>query len=141
MWSAFPQIGGDALIYGSLARNMLRHGQFALTDGSGVVHSTLIRLPGYPLFLAACFRLFGVENYRAVVLLQIALELAACLFLADFVRRIASPRAGLNTLWLATMCPFTAVYASAPLTESLTFDTICLALWSLERTLSGWDST
>ena len=135
MMSAFPQVGGDALIYGNLAKNILNHGQFALTDGSGVIHSTLIRLPGYPLFLAACFRLFGIDNYRAVAWLQIGLELVACLLLADFVRRISTRRAGLNTLWLAAMCPFTAVYASAPLTESLTFDMICLALWSLNRYL------
>jgi hypothetical protein len=135
MMSAFPQANGDALIYSDLAKNILTHGQFALTDGSGAVHSTLIRLPGYPLFLALCFRIFGIDNYRAVAWLQIALELIACLLLADFVRRIASARAGLNTLWLAAMCPFTAVYASAPLTESLTFDMICLALWSLQRYL------
>jgi Dolichyl-phosphate-mannose-protein mannosyltransferase len=141
MWSAFPQTGGDSLVYSNLAKNILRRWQFALTDGSGVPHSTLIRLPGYPLFLAACFRVFGSDNYRAVIGLQIAFELAACLLLADFVRRIASPRAGLNTLWLATMCPFIAVYACAPLTESLTFDMICAALWSLQRTLSGRDST
>jgi hypothetical protein len=132
MLHAFPQANGDALIYGNIAKGIL-HGQFALTDSSGVLHPTLIRLPGYPLFLAACFRLFGVEHYNAVAFLQIALELAACLLLADFVRRITTLRAGLNTLWLATMCPFTAVFSSAPLTESLTFDTICLALWSLER--------
>ena len=133
MMQAFPQVGGDALIYGNIAKNILFHGQFALSDGSGVVHSTLIRLPGYPIFLAACFRVFGSDRYTAVAYLQIALELGACLLLADFVRRITSTRAGLNTLWLATMCPFTAVYSSAPLTESLTFDMICLALWSLQR--------
>jgi hypothetical protein len=137
MLAAFPQVSGDALIYGDLAKNLVLHGKFAITDGSGVIHSTLIRLPGYPLFLAACFRLFGVEHYHAVVYVQIALELAACLLLADFVRRISTARAGLNTLWLATMCPFTAVYASAPLTESLTFDTICLALWGLQRYLGA----
>jgi hypothetical protein len=135
MMSAFPQVSGDALIYGNLAKNILNHSQFALTDGSGVVHPTLIRLPGYPLFLAVCFRIFGIDNYRAVAWLQIILELAACLLLADFVRRVNTPRAGLNTLWLATMCPFTAVYASTPLTESLTFDMICLALWSLNHYL------
>jgi Dolichyl-phosphate-mannose-protein mannosyltransferase len=139
MMRAFPQDGGDALIYGDLGKNLLQHGVFAITDGSGVVHSTLIRLPGYPLFLAFCFRVFGVANYHAVEYLQIALELAACLLLADFVRRIRSPRAGLNTLWLAAMCPFTAVYASAPLTESLTLDMICLALWALERYSSSWN--
>ena len=137
MMQAFPQTGGDTLVYGNIATNILLHGQFALADGSGVLHSTLIRLPGYPFFLAACFKLFGVANYRAVAWLQIALELASCLLLADFVRRIWNPRAALNTLWLATMCPFTAVYATAPLTESLTFDCIVLALWSLYLAISG----
>ena len=137
MMKAFPQVSGDALIYGGIARNIVLHGRFAISDGSGVVHNTLIRLPGYPFFLAACFRVLGIANYNAVAYLQIAGELAACLLLADFVRRIASPRAGLNTLWFATMCPFTAVYSSAPLTESPTFDMICLALWSLERYLSS----
>jgi hypothetical protein len=136
MFHAFPQTGGDALIYGGVARNIVQHGRFAISDGSGVLHDTLIRLPGYPFFLAASFRVFGVANYNSVAWLQIAMELAACLLLADFVRRISAPRAGLNTLWLAAMCPFTAVYAGAPLTESPTFDMICLALWSLERYLS-----
>jgi len=134
MLQAFPQASGDALIYGNIAKAILQ-GQYALIDHSDILHATLIRLPGYPFFLAACFRLFGVENYDAVAYLQIPLELAACLLLADFVRRISTTRAGLNTLWLAAMCPFTAVYASAPLTESLTFDAICLALWSLQRYL------
>ena len=136
MMRAFPQVGGDALIYGGIAKNLLLHRQFAITDGSGVVHPTLIRLPGYPFFLAGCFHVFGMGNYNAVAYLQIVLELMACLLLADFVRRITSARAGLNVLWLAAMCPFTAVYSSAPLTESLTFDMICLAIWSLERYLS-----
>lgn len=135
MMRAFPQVSGDALIYGTIARNLLQHGVFAL--GTGALHPTLIRLPGYPLFLAACFRIFGVENYNAAGYLQIALELASCLLLAGFVGRVASPRAGLNALWLATMCPFTAVFSGAPLTESPTFDAICLALWSLDRYLSG----
>ena len=135
MLTAFPPIGGDSLIYGDLAKNILLHGKFAITDGSGILHSTLIRLPGYPLFLAACFRMFGAEHYNAVAFTQIALELTASLLLADFVRQISTPRAALNTLWLAALCPFTAVYTIAPLTESLTFDMICLALWSLERCL------
>jgi len=133
MLGAFPQVSGDTLIYGNLAKNLLLHGQFAITDGSGVLHSTLIRLPGYPLFLALCFRLFGIDNYTAVACVQIALELAGCLLLADFVRRMASPQAGLCTLWLSALCPFTASYAVAPLTETLTLFAIALALWALAR--------
>ena len=146
MLGAFPQISGDTLIYGNLAKNLLQHGQFAITDGSGVLHQTLIRLPGYPLFLAACFWLFGVDNYNAVAYAQIGLELAGCVLLADFVRRIAPPQirvgAALCSLWLAALCPFTASYAVAPLTETLSLFAIALALWTMGRFRKrpGWGS-
>jgi hypothetical protein len=140
MLKALPQISGDTLLYGGMAKNMLLHGQFAITDGSGVVHETLIRLPGYPLFLALCFRLFGLDNYNAVSYIQIGMELAGCLLLADFVRRIAPTEikdgAAHWTLWLAALCPFTAAYAVAPLTETPTLFAIALAMWALVRFLA-----
>lgn len=140
MLKALPQINGDTLLYGSMAKNLLLHGQYAINDQSGVAHETLIRLPGYPLFLAACFRLFGMEHYTAVSYLQIAMELAGCLLLASFVRRIASKTAAHWTLWLAALCPFTAAYAVAPLTETPTLFAIALALWALGRfhARPGW---
>jgi hypothetical protein len=142
MLKEFPQISGDTLIYGGLAKNLLLQGRFALTDGSGVMHETLIRLPGYPLFLAVCFRLFGVDNYNAVAYVQIGLELLGCLLLADFVRGISSGRAALATLWLAALCPFTASYAGVPLTETATLFAIALALWAMGRFREriGWGS-
>jgi len=79
-------VAGDSLLYGGMAKNLLLHGRYAITGGSGVLHETLIRLPGYPLFLAACFGLFGIDNYVAVAYVQIGLELLGCLFLAGFVR-------------------------------------------------------
>ena len=137
MLKEFPQLSGDTLLYGGLAKNLLLHGRYAITDGSGVLHETLIRLPGYPLFLAACFKLFGMENYNAVAYVQIALELVACLLLAAFAGRIVPDGmkrgAALWTLWLAALCPFTASYASAPLTESVTLFSIVLALWAVAR--------
>jgi hypothetical protein len=137
MLKDLPQIETDTLLYGSMAKNLLQHGQFAITGSDGVVHETLIRLPGYPLFLAACFRLFGVSNYTAVSYVQIALELAGCLLLAAFVRRIAAPAISQGaahwTLWLSALCPFTAAYAVAPLTETPTLFVIALALWALAR--------
>ncbi|MGD0629327.1 MAG: glycosyltransferase family 39 protein [Terracidiphilus sp.] len=144
MLKALPQISGDTLLYSGMAKNLLLHGQFAITDGSGVVHETLIRLPGYPLFLALCFRLFGLDNYNAVSYIQIGLELAGCLLLADFVRRIApdgiNEGAAQGTLWLSALCPFTAAYAVAPLTETPTLFAIALALWALARfhARPGW---
>jgi len=133
----FFETNGDTQVYGDIAKNLLLHSCYGLTVGSGQVFPTLIRLPGYPLFLALGFRLFGIGNYAAVVWLQIGMDVAGCLFLADFVRRIApaalKPRALHATLWLAALCPFTAVYAATPLTEGPTLFALALALWSTAR--------
>jgi hypothetical protein len=133
MLKRFFEVTGDGLIYGGIAKNLLLSGRYALTVGTGETYPTLIRLPGYPLFLAVCFKLFGMENYAAAVRVQILLELAGCLLLADFARRVAPARlsrgAAYSTLWLAALCPFTAVYAANPLTEGPTLFVIALAMW------------
>ena len=158
MMKQYFLVNGDALIYGGIAKNLLQRGSYALDGAGGEIYSTLIRLPGYPLFLAFCFRLFGMENYASACWLQIALELAGCLLLADFVRRIVPVQrqsgvpgdgslslgrktgAAHCTLWLAVLCPFTAIYVSEPMTESLTLFVIVLALWSAARFCAqpGW---
>jgi hypothetical protein len=144
MLKHFFELYGDPLIYGGLGKNLLLHGRYALEGGGGELYPTLIRLPGYPLFLALCFRLFGMENYVSAAWVQIAFELAGCLLLADFARRIAPEplRTGAAhcTLWLAALCPFTAVYAVVPLTESVTLFMLALALWSAARFRArpGW---
>jgi len=137
MQGNFFQVNGDSLIYGGLARNLLLHGRFALAGAGSEIYPTLIRLPGYPLFVALCWRIFGMENYAAVAWVQIALELAGCLLLADFARRIAADpwKRGVaqTTLWLAALCPFTAIYAAQPLTEAPTLFTLALALNAAAR--------
>jgi len=131
------QVNGDSLIYGDLAKNMLLHGRYALSGANGQLIPTLIRLPGYPLFLALCFRIFGIENYYSAAVLQVVFELLGCLLLAGFAARIAPPqfasRVRLATLWLAALCPFTASYAVVPLAETLTLFMLALALWAMVR--------
>jgi len=127
----------DSLIYGGIAKNLLLHGRYALNGAGGEIYPTIIRLPGYPLFLACCFKLFGMDNYYAPCLIQIVLDLAACLLLADFARQIAHPQlkngAAIATLWLAALCPFTASYAAMPLTETPTIFFLALAMWAMAR--------
>ncbi len=131
------EVNGDSLLYGDLSKNILLHGRYAFTGFNGQLIPTLIRLPGFPLFLALCFKLFGMENYYSAAVVQIVLELAGCLLLAGFAARIAPPRlapaARHATLWLAALCPFTASYAVVPLTETLTLFMLALALWALAR--------
>ena len=110
-------VNGDTLVYGGLAKNLL-HGYYGLNGIGGEMYPSLIRLPGYPLFLAVCFRLFGLENYFGAACAQIALDLLGCVLLAMAARRIAPSTmkapAEQGALWLAVLCPFTASYAAAP---------------------------
>ena len=115
---AYPEVQGDPLVYGSIAKNWMLHGIYGTTT-SGTLRPTLIRLPGYPLFLVACFKLFGMEHYHAVMFAQTAIDLATCVLIAAFTVRIWSAKAGWIALWLAVFCPFTANYAAVPLTETL----------------------
>jgi hypothetical protein len=127
---AFPQIQGDSLLYGDIARNWLTHGIYGRTvlhpGGPTAIAPTLVRLPGYPAFLALCFAAFGNQNYPAVLYLQVVIDLATCLLIAEFVRRLRGGRAAMVALWLAALCPFTANYVAMPLTE--TFSIFCVAL-------------
>ncbi len=126
-------ITGDTLLYGDIAKNWLEHGIYGFTQAAAPPAPTLIRLPGYPLFLAICFRLFGSEHYTAVMLFQSVIDLFTCLVLSRLAGRLFGPRAALATLWLAALCPFTANYVAAPLTECLSLACITLAFYSLER--------
>jgi 4-amino-4-deoxy-L-arabinose transferase-like glycosyltransferase len=123
----FPHVTGDTLVYGDIARNWLDHGIFGLTHSDGV-HPTLIRLPGYPAFLAACFVLFGREHYHAVLLVQIVIDVVTCFFIADLARRAVSERAARWAFLLAALCPFTANYTVAPLAETLSIFFVAMAL-------------
>jgi 4-amino-4-deoxy-L-arabinose transferase-like glycosyltransferase len=124
---------GDTLLYGDIALSWMKYGIYGFSQPPGLPAPTLIRLPGYPLFLMLCFRLFGAEHYTAVLYVQCVIDLLACLLLADLARRLFGNRAALLTLSLAALCPFTSSYVAASLTETLTCATITLAFYALAR--------
>jgi hypothetical protein len=133
---AYPEVQGDPLIYGGIAKNWMLHGIYGLST-SGTLRPTLIRLPGYPLFLIACFKLFGIEHYHAVMYALTAIDLATCLVVAATAGHLWNEKAGWWALWLGVVCPFTANYAATPLTETLELFTIALALYGLVRFLEA----
>jgi 4-amino-4-deoxy-L-arabinose transferase-like glycosyltransferase len=128
-----PTVAGDALMYGDLARNILAHHVYGISGA--VIQPTLIRLPGYPLFLAACFVVFGGVKYGAVVAVQMIVDLAGCGLLGLLAERLAGRRAGLAAVWLAALCPFTANYSVVVLAETLSVFCVILALVALKRLL------
>jgi 4-amino-4-deoxy-L-arabinose transferase-like glycosyltransferase len=123
----FPGIVDDSRLYADIARNWLQHGVYGITD-SGQIVPTLSRLPGYPAFLAAIFAIFGSNNFREVLLIQVLFDLGTCFLVADLARRVLSARAAKAAFLLAALCPFLANYAAAALTETLEIFFTALAL-------------
>src|SRR5271156_6437562 len=143
LWTihAHPQIQGDSLIYGDIATNWLTHGIYGHTvghaSGPPTIEPTLVRLPGYPAFLALCFAVFGIANYHAVLYLQAVIDLGSCLLIAGLAAKVCGPRAGRVALVLGALCPFTANYAAAPLTETLSIFCVALGFRALAEILDG----
>jgi 4-amino-4-deoxy-L-arabinose transferase-like glycosyltransferase len=132
----FPVTDGDTLIYGDIAKNLLDHHVFATTV-NGEPEATLIRLPGYPAFLAVCFTLFGRDHYNAVRFVQLIVDLATCFLVADVARHLISDRAARIAFALAAVCPFTANYVALPLAETPSIFLTTAAFWFAVRGLDS----
>ena len=114
----FPAVTDDSRSYADLATNWLQHGIYGLTQSGKIVPSDT-RLPGYPGFLALIFAIFGPGSFRAVMIVQILMDMGTCLIVADLTRRTISDRAARVAFGLAALCPFLANYSAAVLTETL----------------------
>ena len=139
---------GDAPFYLELAWNWLKNHVYALSLNGRLVPVDM-RAPGYPAFLAAVFALAG-KSSRAVMLAQVAVDLATCLAVAQMAALLApaSPpgrpasrhslgRVSLGALWLSALCPFTANYTAVVLTETLATGLTAVALVLLLETEAG----
>jgi 4-amino-4-deoxy-L-arabinose transferase-like glycosyltransferase len=111
----------DSLGYEQLARNVLEHHVYSHA-AEPPYEPSLVRLPGYPLFLAAIYSVFGHTNNSAVRILQALIDTGTCvlagllawLWQPDERRKIATAIAALA---LAAVNPFTTIYAATILTE------------------------
>ena len=135
---------GDAPFYIELAWNWLKNGVYGFTV-NGQLTPVDMRVPGYPVVLAAIFAFAG-KSAQAVMLAQCVVDVAGCLLIALIAERLAAPesrrRAFIAGLWLAVLCPFTANYPAVVLTETLvTFLTAIAILVLLETDLGRQTST
>jgi 4-amino-4-deoxy-L-arabinose transferase-like glycosyltransferase len=123
----FPGVVEDSFVYGDIAKNWLQHGIYGLS-GPDEISSTYIRLPGYPAFLALIFALFGLEHYRAVLAVQMFVDLGTCFLIARLGFGLLGPKPAKMAFALASLCPFLANYSAAALTETLEIFFTALAL-------------
>ena len=124
----FPHITDDSRIYADIAKNWLLNGVYGRTYDPGQIVPTDSRLPGYPAFLALVFAIFGIENYRAVMVIQVLVDLGTCFVIADVARRSICDRAAKAAFLLTGLCPFLTQYSAAALTETLEVFFTALAL-------------
>jgi 4-amino-4-deoxy-L-arabinose transferase-like glycosyltransferase len=134
----FPNINGDSLIYADIASNWMHHGTFALTE-MGVPVPTLIRLPGYPAFLAAIFYLFRSSSMTPVLIAQLLVDLGTCFIVAALALELYSAQVARAAFVLAALCPFTANYVGLPLTETLSIFFTALALLLAAKAVRGME--
>jgi 4-amino-4-deoxy-L-arabinose transferase-like glycosyltransferase len=132
----FPGVVTDSFIYGDIAKNWLQHGIYGLS-GLDEISPTYIRLPGYPAFLAFIFAIFGMEHYRAVLFVQMFVDLGTCFLCAAIARRLLGELPAKVAFVLAALCPFLADYSAAALTETLEVFFTVLALYLALRALAS----
>jgi hypothetical protein len=111
----------DGRAYAQMARNLLEQHVYSHAM-EPPYDPSIIRLPGYPLFLASIYSIFGHTNNGAVRIVQALIDAATCGLIAalafywepDERRKRA---AAIAALALAAVCPFTTIYAATILTE------------------------
>jgi len=111
----------DGRTYAQMARNVLEQHVYSHETEAPFAPS-LIRLPGYPLFLAAIYSVFGHTSNGAVRLVQALIDTATCglVGLIAFCWQSDEKRkrsTAIAALALAAVCPFTTIYAATILTE------------------------
>jgi hypothetical protein len=111
----------DGRVYAQIARTVLEQHVYS-HEAEPPYSPSLIRLPGYPLFLASVYSVFGHTNNGAVRIGQALIDTATCGLIAllafywepEETRKHAS---ALAALVLAAVCPFTTIYVATILTE------------------------
>ncbi len=114
----------ESQVYVQIARNALERGVYSHAT-EPPYEPTLIRPPGYPLFLAGIYSVFGLEDHMGVRIVQALADTVSCGLIALIVflwepDRKLKRRTSIAALALAAFCPFTAVYVSTILPETLT---------------------
>ena len=144
----------DGRVYAQIARNVLEQHAYSHETEPPYL-PTLIRLPGYPLFIAGIYSIFGHGDNTAVRIVQALIDTASCALIALIAfywepdeRR--KRRSSIAALALAAVCPFTTIYVATILTETLTMffavamcltATLALRATAQKRVLGLWVAT
>jgi 4-amino-4-deoxy-L-arabinose transferase-like glycosyltransferase len=120
----------DAQGYHRLATTLLESHRFS--DSSEKKPDGL-RTPLYPMFIAACYLLFGYKPW-VVILTQIAIDSMSCFLLLRSLGRLFSRKVALIASMLYALDPFLILFSStALLSDTLFVFFLVAALWCLSH--------
>jgi 4-amino-4-deoxy-L-arabinose transferase-like glycosyltransferase len=121
----------DGLGYDILAMNLLR--------GKGYAGDapTAFRPPGYPLFLAGIYGLFG-HRYGAVRVMQVLVDAVTCVLLYFVGKKLFDRRVGLVAALGLSLYPLQIYMVGQFYSETLSFFFQMVALWSATLLPERW---
>jgi 4-amino-4-deoxy-L-arabinose transferase-like glycosyltransferase len=132
MWfQGLPLNIEDEQDYNRLACMLVEHREYAFEPGK----PTSLRPPLYPALVAGVYRLFGLENYQAVRLLQAILSLVTVVLMYRLGSALLGGRAGLWLAGLLVFYPSLLGYNNLLLTEVLSTFLLCAFCLLLIRAL------
>lgn len=105
----------DALGYHELATNLLQNKSFSYEVNG---KPDALRTPGYPLFIAAIYSVFGNAPW-VVMLFQIVLDTVTCLILMLTLSRLFTHRVAFVSSLFYALDPFLVFYCSTLLSDIL----------------------
>jgi 4-amino-4-deoxy-L-arabinose transferase-like glycosyltransferase len=115
--------------YEPIARGLLASGVYS--DPPGGV-PTARREPGYILFIALIYKLFGAHRLH-VFLVQVLLSTITCAVLHDLTKRLYSPVAARFAFWACVFYPYFIYYTGYFFREDLLAFLLVLLLYVLVR--------
>ena len=121
----------DSEIYDAIARG--------LCSGKGFVQDEfrqISRPPAYPLFLGACYSVFG-HSFLAVRLLQAVVGAVTCVMIVLLGEYLLHPASGRIAGAVAALYPFFVFFCGLVLTETLFTFFLVLAVWLLAKAQRG----
>ena len=124
----------DQVGYQRLGHVLATTGTFTRYPDTRPLVPETIRTPGYPMFVAAVYRLFG-ESHVAVAAAQALLFAGLTLVTFALTSRLSSERVGLAAAALTALFAPIPYYGALVLTEVLCTVLVTMALWTAVRAI------
>jgi 4-amino-4-deoxy-L-arabinose transferase-like glycosyltransferase len=126
-------IAGDAAGYWELGQKLAAGEEYSIYTPP----RQAMRMPGYPMFLAASVQLAG-KRLLPVRLLQACVGTAACWFVHLLGTTLVDERTGLFAAFLASLSPTFVGFSPLVLSETLFAATLLVSLILMAKLAAGW---